>query len=328
MQTTKPGWPVSMAVVAAPLALGVVVLQIYGPVGELLTDDQLKSLHEMQPTVGGSLTYVSVTLLHYTVCVCALFYFVRLVADVPVALRRRYLLTAFVLAVVVLFYLFGPLCFREFVPLWFSENAGRVHELLYYNFEKVYERTGQCDTTTQDQCQIFPTLYPAIFWPTFFGVVAAAAGAAAANVQGRLVADAGDGKDDSFYATRRRSLKYSSLLLGAVLTTSTVSSAVFLHLPQRIFDNDQQRGFCKPQDWALEKLQNYGDELTLFLGTIYTLTVLAAIAWPFWRLQRSGTPSSNGAQAPLPFGESLAFTLQVMAVLTPLISALLSNWVQ
>ena len=60
-----------------------------------------------------------------------------------------------------------------------------------------------------------------------------------------------------------------------ILVTSLICSSVWFHLPLQIFElNEKTR----------KELQVYGDEMTLFLGITYTLTVLFAIATPILRL--------------------------------------------
>lgn len=350
MQTTEPKVPFQIGFAAVPLFLGVALLQIYDPVGEPLNDAQLTSLREMKPSfVRGSITYVSATVVHLSVCVCAFLYFERHIAGAtPVAMYWRYLFTAAAFAFLVLLFLF--------YPFLSPDCALRFHELMFFDFEKIYSKFSKCcgqhswaRLIVSEQSSFFPTFRIAAMLPTLIGVFVASVGAAAAdasampaarrwaNLQERLIGVAGEDRKDGFGASQRRSLMYCSLVLGAVLTTSTVSSAIFLHLPQRVFDSHQQRELCGWQDCALEELQNYADELTLFLGTIYTLTVLAAIAGPFWRLQRAKYRLGYGGQtralvankaAELPIREYFSVALQVIAVLTPLISGLLSNWVQ
>jgi len=120
------------------------------------------------------------------------------------------------------------------------------------------------------------------------------------------------------------------------LVTGVLSSAVWFHLPISTFGNQLAEGRDEELKSALQKLQSYGDEMTLFWCMTYTLIVVVVIAFPLWRLAREKhkagyTESYSYEVQSLAFGRTSDFlwmTRQILVVLAPLISSLLFNWLE
>lgn len=301
------------------------MLAVYGPSGELLTCCELKSLHEENATFGfGKITYVAVTSLQFIVCVIIILLYSTSFCDVSkatggvkVALRR---LAGPALLVFVLLIVFFCLA---------SNFEWSYYRLASGNLLKIYgisDISSKCIKTAMifSRCEF----EAASMFPVLVAVVTVIILVAYMQLRIRLLIDFEDQEDDGRFSECFRSIMGCLPMCSCVLVTAVISSAVWFHLPVKIFGN----GINEHQRSALQKLQNYGDEMTLFLGMTYTLTALVVIAWPIWRLARRARAPGRTFQSVSAWDSTnqniLLFVNKIIAVLAPLISSLVYNWLE
>ena len=317
----KVGW---LLIPLAPVFLGAVVLDLYGSLGQPLTCRELKCLLEVDVDfASGKITYVAVTTLHYTVCAIVIFRYFILYKDSPKATKT--ILSSFlgpgcaVLILCVLFY-----CVAE------AMNSN-IYILSSVNLSDIY---GLSSESCHSERTIFswPEFQIASTLPALTAVVAAIVLVAFANSQICLFVK--ECERGSCYSTYFRSITQCFLPVYLLLVTGVISSATWFHLPTNIYRNELGSEANEMQKYALQKLQHYGDEMTLFWGMMYTLIALVAVAWPVWQLSRSRRrlylyESVAAGQTRNERISNFSWIIrQIVGILAPLITGLLANFLE
>lgn len=304
-----------------PVVLGAIVLEIYGPSGQPLTYRELKYLLEIDVDfASGKITYVAVTALHYTVCAIIIIRYFILYKDSSGSTKA--ILRGFIVPgcfVFVLFVLFSLLA---------KEQNFNIHTLSSVNMSEIYGLSNGLHRTQ------WPVFSSCEFWfastlPVFTAVVSAIVLVAFSNAQIYLFTK--ECEYSSCYFVYFRSITQHLLPVYPLLVTGVISSATWFHLPVKIYRSELGPEANEIQKSVLQKLQYYGDEMTLFWGMTYTLIALAAVTCPIWRLSCSSRRKlylyesvSTGQSR----NERIQFswmTRQTMGILAPLITSLLAN---
>ena len=335
----------ALIIALMPFLLGVLMFEAYGPSPEPITCCDLTSLNADNTSLdSGKITYVAVTSLHFFVCaIVILRYWTRLcdgskirvkycspvvpgssmsyailskaakVAKAALAMLPS--IGPVVLVFMLLWSIFHLLC--KFQGSYYKLATGFMLEI--YGIPDI---CGKCSPSAQSVFSQFE-FHVASTLPVVAAAVAVAFLVGYASLQVRLFGDSKEHEFDSRYSDSYRSIMECLPMCSCVLVTAVISSAVWFHLPIKIF------GGALRDSAALQNLQNYGDEMTLFLGVTYTLTALVAIAWPIWRLSRRAHKEGYNPEAKSDWqwtNRELLFLLnKVLAVLAPLITSLLYN---
>lgn len=322
----------------APVVMMVLVLEMYGPSGSPLTDSELQYLRsKMVDFHFGRITYVTVTTLHYFVfaAITYLYWSLCRSAGESTKVVLRYSLWPCCLIAVVFFTLF-----------WLAgEYSLTVHKLSSRNLLDIYGISAKnngdlCINSIRtfltewfpDTCKPWWTFQIASTLPVIPAVVTTTALAAFTNAQVLRFIDAKEYERHRLYFSCRHTILQCLPMTSSLLATGVIASAVWFHLPIAIFGNQWRDTDDETLKSTLQKLQTYGDEMTLLWAMTYTLIVVMVIAWPIWRLTRKGHAVDYAYDAGSDVsGRTTNFlwlTRQVLIVLGPLISGLLFNWLE
>lgn len=317
-------WELFGALVIAlmPFLLGALAFEAYGPSRTPLIDLELCNLNSQRSNLdSGKITYVAVTNLHFFVCVIVILrYFIFFIDILKTSRKCDDVLRGFI----------GPTVFV--LLLLFS--------LLFFDLEWAYSRLASdplldiyCISDIPKKCS--PAMLP-VFSKFEFGVAstlpAVAAVMAAASLviytsfQVHLFVNSGEHERGRQFSASYQSIMSCLPMYSCILVTSVISSAVWFHLPLKIFEN------VLKDESALLTLRNYADEMTLFLGVTYTLIVLVAIAWPIWRLSRKAHEVGYALELKSDRRgtnrKAIFLANKILAVLAPLVTSLLYNWLE
>ena len=328
----------------APVLLAVLVLQMYGPSGDPLTTSELKSLQSQNfEFVYGRITYVAVTTLYYFVFTIIIFLYCNLWRNSPgptkKVLRSSLWPGIFVAALFSgLFYLAGE--WNLTIHQLSSINLLTVHgiEDEHCGISCLYLPSQTLREWSSHGCRGWWEFQIASTLPVIPAVVTTIALAAFTNAQVLRFGADKHGSTRLYFACHHMIMRCLPMA-SSLLVTGVISSAVWFHLPvvrfrSRLLEGSDKGGENGNQtlESALQKLQSYGDEMTLFWGVTYTLIVVVVIALPIWRLVREkhavcyaygARPATTGRTS-----DSLWLTRQILVVLAPLISSLLFNWLE
>lgn len=211
---------------------------------EFLTGDAADVVH-----TGGLLTYLSLVLFHLTVCAAAGLYYLWQMQSLPDRLRRRSMWLA--AASLPLFMLVLGVAY-VLLPTSAALSFSNVRQLLNLANQHVDETL----------------LLMLTFVPIFGGLFAVACAAAKASSVEAELAEPMESKWRDAFAKRVQVLQRGFYVLSAVLVTSTVTVSLFFHLPVELAVDDGVK----------QAINAYAGGLTVFWGTIFTLTLLATFA--------------------------------------------------
>lgn len=295
----------ALIVTSVPFLLGALLLETYGPSGTPFNDLSLCNLKgEKSFPESGKITYVAVTNLHYVVCTIVIIRYWTLIRDVlkttdkPQIELRCYILP---IAIVLL-----PL----FALLFVTDLSWPRLSL---------SECSKNDWSIFSKCEF----YIASILPAFMAIFAVASLVAYTSLQVRLFGDSAKEEHDSKFSASHEAVMKCIVMYSCILVTAVISSAVWLHLPLSMYVDVVREA-------SVPSLRIYADEMTLFLGMTYTLTAFVAVAWPLWRLSR--TAHDLHYRPKWKFGrqrldhETVLLVARVLAVLGPLITSLLYNW--
>jgi hypothetical protein len=280
--------PLHVWVAAIPLGLSVLLLQLFGPTSGPLMASELEALRSalvpsaFQP---GLISFVAVAAAHICACTVVLVLALDMLRTTPnsAGFRRAGLQVAAGVGVAVVA-----------VMILSDANAGRIS---YRAFETFFTRASGAAPIVSPLWSGGPTpLALATTLPTLFGVVAVAMTSAAANAQFRfleaeLKAEPPSPEPDG--ATPRRPservcavhdrAKRCLYALAVVLVTSTVAASLYFHLPSQL---PLASGFEKsPEAAFVARMADFGAELSLLWGMVFSLTLAAAVGLPLFLIQ-------------------------------------------
>jgi hypothetical protein len=310
---------------AAPLAVGLLLLQLFGPWAA--PKGSLAGL--TVPVSGflpGLLTFTAVVTAHVFACLAAIMMALDLLRATPRS--RPFARNGLILAVAVSAILVAALVLMP-------SNAG---ELTFGGFKAFFADVDAADRFTRPLGLRVAPLHLAIFIPTGLGVVAVAMVAAAANSQlslfGHIIATRGARQAARIRQLHGR-LKRCLYSLAVVLVTSTVAATLFFHLPARLSAAKDTQAAA-----TLTSMGEFASEISLFWGLIYTLTLAVAVGLPILllqnRLRRALEPPFTGpADSPRAQLASAGILSQgreqvkfLTALLAPLVAAPLTRVVE
>lgn len=304
----------ALIVVLAPFSLGIILLEVIGPSNDQITNFLLYYQGLDNPDVmAGKITYAAITNLHFVVCVIIgirYFFVPKKTPEEKQFIRGSMITTPFILLPLLGFIIIGDLTYSKFANniLESIYGIGDVSCNFSPNYPPVYSRL---------EFEIASTL------PVITAVLATAILVTYTNLQVYLFAKAEERNHENQLFISYNAIVQCLPMYSCLLVTAVISSAVWFHLPVKIFGNIAN-------DDVLKNLQNYGEEMTLFLGVIYTLTALVAITWPIWQLYRK----AQNVSCSLALGisglwlnqEAVIGSKKILAVLAPLVTGLLYNW--
>ena len=305
---------VMILVTAVPFALALLLLHLLGP--ERGPDVGIASLSEGH--IHGLITFCTAAVAQVAACLAAIFLFARILGTTPVEIRRRALQIGVPLALAVLLAL-------ALMP----DHGGAAGRLTFRFFGDLFALSGADWLHVDSGLWIPSRLFLAYFLPSAFGVVAvvAAAVALAALVRAMPSPDSPTWKTSlgQSHATVRRVV----YMLTLILVLSTFAASLFFHLPVELFVRA-----------ARGDMARFAQELSIFWGTVYSLTLIATVAPAILLLQqgtrrgvevlaKADAKAAAEAQALLDSNGLIASLRQkvelVLALLAPMIAGPVAN---
>lgn len=310
-------FPWRIFVTILPLLIALVTLQFLvpetdlhapapnGPLPEGWWPSQLKPASYS----GGFIGYAAAVSVHILICIVVIVFNLYHISSCEEGKRRKllsiaclYLLTLSVLLIV-------------------TNHPGlAAYKITFLNFQGLYGGSYLSDP-------LDAIIGLQVIVPTVFGIAAvifAATGAESLFVD--LDRDASALNERAFQA-KIAVLKRGFQCLSIVLVSTTIAAAVFFHLPARLYKED-----------AAKIVTAYADEVTVFWGAIFTLTLIATYAPQLFRLRTLGNRHAqalklNAGHGGLPewlsdtalFGNFKNHLATLITLLAPLITGSLST---
>lgn len=306
-------WRVFVTIV--PLLIAIAALQFFVPDTELRsTMSEAWWASQMKPAGyhGGFIGYATAASVHILVCITVIAFNLYHLWSCEAPVRRNLILLALSYAFVV--------CL--FMVLTNDPNLA-AYKLTYLNIRELYVGTPQADL-------ILAGFSLHVLLPTLFGIVAVAfAATGAESLFTEFDKDAGKLTGEELKA-KIAILKRGFQSLSVVLVSTVIAAAVSFHLPARLYDGD-----------GAKLISNYADEVTIFWGAIFTLTLLATYAPHLFRLRnlsrsyakvlqerQPGAPQPEWLSDTALFGNMRSHIGAVFTLLAPLITGSLGNIIQ
>jgi hypothetical protein len=312
-------WHVLVLLTIVPVLIGVGLLQLLGPIGDPLSRDEFtifKKALSPEPFLAGMLTLVGVLSIHVCVCLCgigvALGMLRRHKDERPGFLGFSLLCVAGVIVTLLL--------------LERVRSGGHpilmVYQISYDFYAQLYHDTGAADSLLNPRFAGISALQWAVLIPTLIGIVGVGITSAAAAAELRALPEPPPLPDPHYEAKLKNAqgrLKRLLYVLTIGLVTSTIAVSLFFHLPAKLAENSGGRaapaltyeaiGGLNKADLELAtaraaasdkiaardaaelaairlKIDDFGGEVSIFWGALFTLILLATGAVPLLLLQR------------------------------------------
>ena len=323
MWRSKCDCPYEMLIPLIPVVLALGILEIYGPYGELLTGDELELLHATQVSfASGKLIFVAIAALHHFICIIAFFQFYALFRYVPKQIRYCYIV--FSTLIILLAVLFTTPILHYLVPY-----ESRYSELALHTLIKIYNIDVSCtNEDVRESVFSWMQFVSASTLPLVFALFPSTLFVALTNAQIRWFVYVKEYERGRICYICHQSLMQCLPMLSSIWISSAILSSIWFHMPANIY-NTLRKSISED---ILQKLQNYGDNMALLLGTIYTLIILIMVAWPIWWLKRKeravGYAPKTGFVVDRQKTNYFWLMRQSLIVLAPLISTVLVNWLE
>ncbi|WP_282609774.1 hypothetical protein [Pelagibius sp. Alg239-R121] len=252
-------FPWRIFVTVIPLIMAMIALQFFVPDNDLraaMPSDWWKSHLKPEGYSGGFIGYATASSVHILMCITVIAFNLYHIWACTAATRRN-LITIAVLYTLLLS-----------VLLLVTKNPDlAVYKITFLNIKELYEGT-RLFGVLQDSLGFHVML------PTLFGIAATIFAATGAE---SLFADF-DKEASKLNQLELKAkiaiLKRGFQSLSVVLVSTIIAAAIAFHLPARLYQGEG------------EKLINaYADELTIFWGAIFTLTLIATYAPHLFRLR-------------------------------------------
>lgn len=306
-------WRVFVTIV--PLLTAIAALQLFVPDTELratLPDAWWSSQMKPAGYHGGFIGFATAASVHILVCLTVIAFNLYHLWTCAAAIRRNLIILALVYASLV--------CL--FMVLTEDPNLA-AYKLTYLNIRELYEGTPQAE-------EILAGFSLHVLLPTLFGIFAVSfAATGAESLFTEFDRDAGKLNGETL-KTKIAILKRGFQSLSVVLVSTVIAAAISFHLPARLYDGE-----------GAKLISAYADEMTIFWGAIFTLTLLATYAPHLFRLRNLSRNYARVLQkrepgAPLPewlsdtalFGNLKSHVGAVFTLLAPLITGSLGNIIQ
>lgn len=313
-------FPWRIFVTIVPLLIALVTLQFLVPETDLHAPMPKGPMPEgwwssqLKPTTysGGFIGYAAAVSVHILICIVVIVFNLYHISNSEAGSQRKllsiaclYLLTLAILLIV-------------------TNHPGLIaYKITFLNFQSFYAGSHLFEA-------LGPMIGLQVIVPTIFGIAAvifAATGAESLFVD--LDKDASALNEQAFKA-KIAILKRGFQCLSIVLVSTTIAAAVFFHLPARLYEED-----------AAKIVTAYADEVTIFWGAIFTLTLIATYAPHLFRLRTLGNRHAealklNADHSGLPewlsdtalFGNFKNHLATLITLLAPLITGSLSTVIQ
>lgn len=311
-------WRVLITIV--PLGLAVLLLQLLAPETTLLKGlsrtASLASLWSIEGYPSGLIGYAAAVCAHVLLCLSVIIYYCRCIRRFAPA--SSLFLTLFALA-------YGLVAATVVVGSYNPKVAAYL--VTFANFEALYPPDS---AYLRETFFGVSRLYFAASVPTVFGILAVTFGAMASESLLTGLAFPPVAFTERQLERRIASFKRCFQALSLVLVSSAFTASLFFHLPIRLFKGKAQG-----------LIEDYAGEISIFWGTVYTLTLLAAFAPQFLLLRRAvqefvGTLEHAGPSETVPawlqekalFGSLTKQTAILFTLLAPLLTGPIGNVLQ
>jgi len=268
-----------------PLVVAALLVQFIGPAdmgtvpapGESAAPEPAGFRH-----LGDRITFAAAVSLHLTVCAGALGYYAWLLRAARPRFRRALHAAPLGLGAVVL---------AALATSAHLEPVSVIHHYTYGNIRDLFEALA----ATEDLTRALPglglsrlALY--VLLPSALGIFSVTFAAAAVVFLVHSLASAGEAAWEEELRDCHDTLFRCFYVLSAVLVTSTLAASAFFHMPV---------GLLAAEAESAGALRAYADGLTLFWGTVFTLTLLAVFAAPLlilWRQAQGYAARTSGVR--------------------------------
>lgn len=306
-------WRVFVTIV--PLLIAIAALQLFVPDTALrATMPETWWAMHMKPAgySGGFIGYATAASVHILVCITVIAFNLYHLLTCEASTRRYLIILALSYAFVVCLFM-----------VLTNDPDLAAYKLTYLNIRELYVGTPQAD-------RILASFSLHVLVPTLFGIVAVAfAATGAESLFTEFDNDAGKLNGEVLKA-KIAILKRGFQSLSVVLVSTVITAAVSFHLPARLYENE-----------AAKLVSDYADEVTIFWGAIFTLTLLATYAPHLFRIRSLSQSYAKVLQEREPgaaqpewlsdtalFGNMRSHIGAVFTLLAPLITGSLGNLIQ
>lgn len=312
-------WHGLVLLTVVPVLIGVGLLQLLGPISGPLSPAELatfKSALSPEPFLAGILTLVGVLSIHVCVCLCGI--------AVALGMLRKHKgerpgFTGFALlcvAGVVVMLLALEQVRRDGQPVLM------IYQISYDFYAQLYQGTGAARSLLNPRFAGIDALGWAVLIPTLIGIVGVGICSAAAAAELRALPEPPELPNPLYEAKLKNvqgRLKRLLYVLTIGLVTSTIAVSLFFHLPSKLAESGGGEGAAAASYEAIgtmdkaqldlaaaraaardkiaareadelagirAKIDDYGGEVSIFWGALFTLILLATGAVPLLILQR------------------------------------------
>lgn len=308
-------FPWRIFVTIVPLVMALLALQFFVPENGLratMTEDWWQSQMKSPGYSGGYIGYATAASVHVLICVVVIVFNLYHIWACNEAARRRLLsiATAYFVGLGILLVL--------------TDHPGiAAYKITFLNIRELYVGTQLFDAL-KDMLGVH------VMVPTIFGIAAVIAAATGAESLFVDFDKEASGLTEQALKAKIAILKRGFQSLSVVLVSTVIAAAIAFHLPARLYKGDG------------EKLINaYADEVTIFWGAIFTLTLLATYLPHLFRLRELSkrymkTQKQKADDGVLPdwlsdtalFGNFKSHLTTLFTLLAPLLTGSLSSIIQ
>ncbi|TQV71912.1 hypothetical protein [Denitrobaculum tricleocarpae] len=308
-------FPWRIFVTIVPLMIALLALQFFVPDTELratMAESWWQSQLKPAAYSGGFIGYATAVSVHILICIVVIAFNLYHIRACEKSSRRRLLS----IAIAYLLLLSGLLIATNHPGL-------AAYKITFLNFRELYAGSHLFDV-------LQTMLGVQVIVPTLFGIAAvifAATGAESLFVDFDKEAPK---LSEAELKAKIAILKRGFQSLSIVLVSTTIAAAVFFHLPARLYKEDGEK-----------IVTAYADEVTIFWGAIFTLTLIATYAPHLFRLRslsksyaKALKRSADGSGLPewlsdtALFGNFKTHLTTLFTLLAPLITGSLSTIIQ
>lgn len=308
-------FPWRIFVTVVPLIMAILALQFFVPENGLratMPEDWWQSQMKSPGYSGGYIGYATAASVHILICVVVIVFNLYHIWACNETARRRLLSMATLYFVVLS------------VLLVLTDHPGlAAYKITFLNIRELYTGTQLFDAL-KDMLGVH------VMVPTIFGVAAVIAAATGAESLFVDFDKEASNLNEQALKAKIAILKRGFQSLSVVLVSTVIAAAIAFHLPARLYEGDG------------EKLINaYADEVTIFWGAIFTLTLLATYVPQLFRLRGLSkrymkTQKQKADDGALPdwlsdtalFGNFKSHLVTLFTLLAPLITGSLSSVIQ
>ncbi len=296
-----------------PFVMAVIVLQLLGPEA----GPDIGTAPQTEGYLPGLIAFCTAAVAQFAICIGAVLVFLQVLRGTPVEIQRRGLkigvpYAAFMLLALALMPKFG----------------GAAGDLTFGYFAATFSGSEWLYRVGPEG--LLSRLHLAYLLPSALGVLAVISAAVALSALVKAMPDAESPDWPAAWQKSHAAARQILYLLTLILVLSTFAASLFFHLPVELFQAE-----------AKEEMVRFANELSIFWGTIYTLTLVATVTPAVFLLRNKAhkavkeltdPETAEKAKALLDSQGLLAGMKQqvelVLALLAPLIAGPLANALQ